>query len=492
MTTTLNVKRTGVVLRPDSSRVFFRPFDMSNRERLIRVLARVMTLTEAAVKEEMDRIMHAFFDRHQRLHEYLLRRFNEVKSELMTDQSLSENRRMLIGAYLTLEYSLEAAALFNPSAVPHPDQSGMPAGGLRMVLSLRATGEGHLSSIVFRTAEMHADGSVVLNTPSRFVTAVSPYPYAPYEKSLFERKLAELGMLDEFSCEVMAELGDTFTMEELRSGVERRLRRGVSAATNRQPTARGILALAQANYELRFDANSRLSERVIFPNTPAELRGIEDARWVAFHEDDGSTIYYATYSAYDGQIVLPQIVETRDFLNFRISTLNGPEIRNKGMALFPRKIGGYYAMISRQDGENVFIMFSEMLHFWYEKRILLRPTEPWEFIQLGNCGSPIETEAGWLLLTHGVGAMRHYVIGAVLLDLDDPARVIGRLRHPLLVPEEDEREGYVPNVVYSCGGLVHGNTLLIPYAMSDQSSSFATVSLPELLTELKNNPPLQA
>jgi predicted GH43/DUF377 family glycosyl hydrolase len=462
---------------------------MSNRERLIRVLARVMTLDEAAVTAETDRIMHAFFDRHQKLHEYLVKRFDEVQGELMTDQPLSENRRMLIGAYLTLEYSLEAAALFNPSAVPHPDQSGLPEGALRLVLSLRATGEGHLSSIVFRTAEMSADGNISINTPSRFVTSTSPYPYAPYEKSLFERKLSELGMLDEFSDQVMNDLGNTFTLDELRTCLDRRLRRGLATASNRQPTARGILALAQANYELRFDADTRLSERVIFPNTPAEVRGIEDARWVAFREDDGSTTYYATYSAYDGQIVLPQIVETKDFLNFRISTLNGPEVRNKGMALFPRKIGGCYAMISRQDGENVFIMFSEMLHFWYEKRPLLRPTEPWEFVQLGNCGSPIETEEGWLLLTHGVGPMRRYVIGAVLLDLEKPTRVIGRLREPLIVPEGDEREGYVPNVVYSCGGLVHGKTLLIPYAMSDQSSSFATIPLADLLTELKNNPP---
>ncbi|HZP59817.1 MAG TPA: glycoside hydrolase family 130 protein [Opitutaceae bacterium] len=484
----LNLQRSGIVLRPESSRVFFRPFDMPNRERLIRVLARVMTLPEEAVRVETERMLSAFADRHLHLREYLLRRFAEVEHELITDQPASENRRLLIGAYLTLEYSMEAAALFNPSVVPHPNQSGVPKDSLRLVLSLRATGEGHLSSIVFRTALIDGDGQISVTPPTRFAAAAAPYPNTSFEKRLFARKLAELGLLDEFASSVLDELDETFTLEQLRPAVDRGLRRGRFSARDRlQHTASGILALAQSNYELRFDPATRLSERVIFPNTPAERRGIEDARWVAFREEEGGTTYYATYSAYDGNIVLPQIVETADFLNFRINTLNGPEIRNKGMALFPRKLNGRYAMISRQDGENLFIMFSELLHFWYEKRLLLRPTEPWEFIQLGNCGSPIETEEGWLVLTHGVGAMRRYVLGAILLDRDDPTRVIGRLREPLLTPSESEREGYVPNVVYSCGGLVHAGRLLIPYAMSDQSTSFATLSLGELLAELRHH-----
>src|SRR5690606_21442128 len=234
--------------------------------------------------------------------------------------------------------------------------------------------EGHLSSIVFRTAEMNAKGEITIKTPTRFVTSVSPYTCSKYDRLLFARKLAELGLLDDFAENTLHELGDTFTFPDLKTCIDRRLRRGAASASLWQPTAKGMIALAQANYELRFDADSRLSERVIFPNTPAEMRGIEDARWVAFREAAGGITYYATYSAYDGEIVLPQIVATKDFLNFQINTLNGPEVRNKGMALFPRKIGGCYAMISRQDGENVYIMFSEMLHFWYEKRVLLRPT----------------------------------------------------------------------------------------------------------------------
>ena len=455
---------------------------------MIRIIARVMALDPEEARREAQQVLDAFVKRHQKLREFLLLRFEEVREELITDQPVNECQKLLIGAYLTQEYSLEAAALFNPSIVPHPDQSAMPQGSLRLVLSLRATGEGHLSSIVFRTAEVDREGRVTVNAPTRFVTAESPYPNAAFEKRLFESKLRELGLLGEFSEGVLTQLGDNFTLGELQRFVNARLRQSWSSdREQRTHVASGVIALARSNYELRFDPGSRLSERVIFPNTPAESRGIEDARFVAFHDDGGIT-YYATYSAYDGEIVLPQIVETRDFVDFRISTLNGPAIRNKGLALFPRKINGLYAMISRQDGENVFIMFSEMLHFWHEKRLLLRPTEPWEFVQLGNCGSPIETEAGWILLTHGVGPMRRYVLGAVLLDRDEPARVIGRLREPLLTAVDEEREGYVPNVVYSCGGLVHEGNLIIPYAMSDQCTSFAHVPLAELLTELKKHP----
>lgn len=461
---------------------------MPTRERLIRVIARVMAMDEPQADREAEQVVHWFVDRHQRLREFLLNRFEQVREHLITDQPVSESRRLLVGAYLTQEYSLEAAALFNPSIVPHPEQGDVPPGSLRVVLSLRATGEGHLSSIVFRTAEVNAAGEVTVNTPTRFVTAVSPDPNNNYEKRLFERKLFELGLLGEFAGAVLAALPEKFTLGQLRNAVESLMRQsGHRSRDQQQHVASGMLALAQSNYELHFDPHSRLSERVIFPQTPTEKKGIEDARFVLFREDDGTAMYYATYSAYDGEIVLPQLVETQDFVHFRIGTLNGPAIRNKGMALFPRRIGGQYAMISRQDGENVFLMYSPHLHFWHEMRVLLRPTEPWEFIQLGNCGSPIETDHGWLLLTHGVGPMRRYVLGAVLLDRDDPSRVIGRLREPLLYPTESEREGYVPNVVYSCGGLVHGGWLIIPYAMSDQCAGFARVELAELLNELKRD-----
>ncbi|RME95679.1 MAG: glycosidase, partial [Verrucomicrobia bacterium] len=289
---------------------------------------------------------------------------------------------------------------------------------------------------------------------------------------------------NEFSRAVLARLDDTFRWEQLEEEVIRALRSDRFQEESRRPTADGMLALARANYEVCFDETSDLSQRLIFPTTPAEEHGIEDARFVRFIEDDGRVTYYATYTAFDGQVVFPQLLETRDFLRFKISTLNGPAVQNKGMALFPRRIHGCYAMLSRQDGENLYLMYSDMLHFWYEKRLLLRPTYPWEFVQVGNCGSPIETEAGWLVLTHGVGPMRRYAIGAVLLDRDNPEKVIGRLREPLLTPTEDERDGYVPNVLYTCGALVHAGRLIIPYAMSDQCTSFATVELKELLEAL--------
>jgi predicted GH43/DUF377 family glycosyl hydrolase len=248
-----------------------------------------------------------------------------------------------------------------------------------------------------------------------------------------------------------------------------------------EPAAQGMLTLAKANYEIGYPPEHHISERVVFPASPTEANGIEDARFVRFHEDDGSVRYYATYTAFDGKVILPQILETDDFLHFKISTLNGPEVRNKGFALFPRRVKGLYAMLSRQDNENIYLMYSDLLHFWYTKELIAKPTYGWEFVQLGNCGSPLETESGWLVLTHGVGPMRKYALGAFLLDLDDPSRVIGRLDVPLLEPDANEREGYVPNVVYSCGAVIHDRELIIPYAMSDYASTFATVSLDEVL-----------
>jgi len=245
------------------------------------------------------------------------------------------------------------------------------------------------------------------------------------------------------------------------------------------------MTLARSNYEVQFDPESRLSERVLFPATPSQSNGIEDARFVRFKNDDGTQTYYATYTAYDGKMTLPQFIETPDFLHFKFITLNGPAVQNKGMALFPRKIGNRYVMLGRQDQENSYVMFSDDLHFWHETRLLLEPKFPWEFIQIGNCGSPIETEAGWLVLSHGVGAMRKYSIGAFLLDLNDPAKVIGRLRMPLITPNENEREGYVPNVVYSCGSLVHRGQLIIPYAMSDYATTFARLPLAEVLASMQ-------
>lgn len=251
-----------------------------------------------------------------------------------------------------------------------------------------------------------------------------------------------------------------------------------------QRTRECIRWLAKSNYQVTFAPATTLSQRIIFPVSPNESNGIEDARFVRFREEDGSMIYYATYTAYNGHAILPQFIETKDFRSFAVCTLNGQAVQNKGMALFPRRIHGRYAMISRQDDENLFLMTSDNVHFWNEPRLLRRPVHPWEFVKIGNCGSPIETSEGWLVITHGVGPMRRYCIGAILLDLEDPTRVIGSLREPLLEPTGGEREGYVPNVVYSCGAMVHGGRLILPYAVSDTSSQIVTVGLASLLAEM--------
>lgn len=283
----------------------------------------------------------------------------------------------------------------------------------------------------------------------------------------------------------MAGLTESFSLDELRNELAKVVRLPGSSRQSKNRSARGMLLLAESNYDVQFAAGSELSQRILFPSSASQSNGIEDARFVRFVDDDGLIAYYATYTAYDGEITLPQLVETSDFVHFKFRTLNGPAVQNKGMALFPRKIGGRYVMLSRQDDENILLMHSDNLHFWQTPKVLLSPTQPWEFVKLGNCGSPIETRAGWLVLSHGVGAMRKYCIGAFLLDLDDPSRVIGRLREPLLSPNEAEREGYVPNVVYTCGAMLHGSELLIPYAMSDYAASFASVPLDEVLAAME-------
>jgi predicted GH43/DUF377 family glycosyl hydrolase len=480
----MQAERTHLVLKPDQSRVLFLPFKLEREEQILKIIARVMSLTTDEVDNEIEEVCKEFGDRHNNLYEYYLKRFDQISSYLISDRELKKNRKMLIGAYFTQEYSLESAALFNPSIVLHPDQSNLPKGSRRFILSLRATGEGHISSIVFRSGTIDVNTNISIENPERFVTAPEVIPNPNYEKELFERKLFELGLVNEFTNEVLSHLGDVFSLNELEERVESTIFQIHTRNGQNKVIANGILSLARSNYEIVYDENHHLSERIIFPHSPTETNGIEDARFVRFLNDDGSHIYYASYTAFDGKVILPQLLETTDFLSFKINTLNGPEVQNKGMALFPRKIDGMYAMLSRQDNENIYIMFSDNIHFWNTKKILLRPTFTWEMVLIGNCGSPIETEKGWLVLSHGVGPMRKYSIGAFLLDLQDPTKVIGRLKEPLLNPNENEREGYVPNVVYSCGSMIHGDELIIPYAMSDYASSFAKVNVNEILNEL--------
>jgi predicted GH43/DUF377 family glycosyl hydrolase len=429
-TTFLN--RRALYLRPDPARVIVRPFkpateprdlNPTDKTRANHIVDRVLALDAEAVASQLADVLENFQGRHRNLLETFESRADVMEQALAEHGSFSNNQRQLIGAYFLHEYSFEASALFNPSIVPHPDQSGAPEGGLRFILSLRATGEGHVSSLTFRAGTIAADGSLTVDPTARL--ASSP----------------------RISRRVAGPDGDRI--------------------------------------ELAFNPEEELSERVIFPVTESQSNGIEDARFVEF-SDGGRKTYYATFTAYSGQAIRSELIETSDFMSFRMTPLRGAAARNKGMALFPRKIGGRYAMIARQDNENLYLIYSDDLYTWDGGQAILKPEFPWEFVQIGNCGSPIELDEGWLLLTHGVGPVRKYSIGAALLDKRDPSKVLARSREPLLRPEPSEREGYVPNVVYTCGAIRHDDQIILPYAVSDTFSNFATIRIPALLQAMKS------
>jgi predicted GH43/DUF377 family glycosyl hydrolase len=483
--TTIPYRRHDVAFTPQSARVIIRPFIPSNAHRITTILGRALALSEEETTHDLASMMMDFNSRHLDIETPLLANFERVLPHIFTHRPLTHARKLLIGALFSGEYALESAALFNPSIVPHPDQEGAPTGALRFILSLRATGEGHVSSIEFRTGLIDSDGNIRLDPISPFVALPDLNPNPSYKKLPFIVKLHEMGFENGHASMVMDALGETFTRSDLNRCVHRIRRETRPLTQDLSNTLRCIQWLADSNYEIHFSPKLAMSERIIFPVSTNESHGIEDARFVRFVEDDGSAMYYATYTAYNGHAILPQLIETRDFLHFRVLTLNGTAVQNKGMALFPRRIDGNYVMLSRQDDENLFIMFSDNPHHWSDSTVLLRPAEMWESVKIGNCGSPIETEAGWLVLTHGVGPMRRYCIGAALLDLHDPTKVIGRLREPLLIPEGPGREGYVPNVVYSCGALLHGRDLVLPYAMSDRASAIVSVPLDDLLAALQ-------
>jgi predicted GH43/DUF377 family glycosyl hydrolase len=481
----LDIKRTGPILRPNQSRVLLRPFNPGDSDRTAGIIARIMALPEDEVSSLLETVYVEFSQRHKDVRSAFLERSVQVRESAGAHDEISKQRQLLIGSYFLAEYSLESAALFNPSIVPHPDQSGLQSGQLRFILSLRATGEGHISSITFRAGIIRADQRIDVSAPTGFVTEPRQVPNALYEKALFGRKLRELGAGGDFSNAVLENLADWFSLEDLRISLKQQKARANGGLSAKDlSAAKGVWMLAKSNYEVQFQPGQLLSERIIFPATPSQRNGIEDARFVRFQKNDGTFTYFATFTAFDGSIVMPELVETSDFLLFRFITLNGAAARDKGLALFPRKINGLYAMLSRQDNENICLMTSDNIHFWTECTPLLKPQFPWELVQLGNCGSPIETDAGWLVLSHGVGPMRKYCIGAFLLDRDDPTKVIGRLREPLLKPDQSEREGYVPNVVYTCGALVHNGVLIIPYGLADHATGFATVLLADLLAAL--------
>ncbi len=477
---------TGIHLHPDNSRVLIRAFIPADRSSTDRIIKRALELCEEEIEDRLAELRFHFSQRHSRIELAWQRNYSHVRTRVPHENSLSSSRRLYIGALFSGEYALESAALFNPSIVAHPDQSGLAAGELRFIMSLRATGEGHISSIAFRSGVATSTHTVAIDDRSRRVSAPELHPDPSFRLTAFFRKLAEMELDTPWLSSLKQSLGDRFTRSELEAAL--RTASGSTRAASREVrrSLECIRWLADANYEVHFDPSVPISERVIFPVAPHECNGMEDARFVRFAEDDGTVCYYATYTAYNGRTVLPQLLETSDFVAFRSSTLNGASVRNKGMALFPRRINGNYVMISRQDDENLYLMQSEDLHLWEDSRLLRRPSESWESVKIGNCGSPIETSAGWLLLTHGVGPMRRYCIGALLLDLEDPSVVLGHLKSPLLEPDEPLRNGYVPNVVYSCGALSHEGKIILPYGLSDTSIAVSTVDLDTLLNVLED------
>ncbi|MGA1823215.1 MAG: glycoside hydrolase family 130 protein [bacterium] len=479
----LRVKRRKQKIFRDTSRVITRlriPEDIS---RVAKIIHRVLNLPEKEAEELLDKILLKFSDRHKDILRVLEHHFTEVEEYVPADYPLSDTQRMLIGAHFTMEYAIESAALFNPSIVLHPDQSYLPKGSIRFIMSLRATGEGHISSITFRSGIINEENLFLFDPISKFVETPDNRQNPVYDRHLFQLKLDEMNASDQISAFILGRLAETFTYNDLSKEIKELVMNNEFADPDK--TIEIIYWLAHSNYSLTFHSDHTISERVIFPVSENEASGIEDARFVQFFDDNGEMTYYATYTAYNGFTILPQLIETKDFITFKIITLNGKAVQNKGMALFPRKINGQYVMLSRQDGENNHIMFSGHLHFWQESQIIQEPRQTWEYIQIGNCGSPLETAEGWLVLTHGVGAMRRYCIGAILLDLEHPEKIIGSLNYPLLVPREGEREGYVPNVVYTCGALIHNDELIIPYAMSDITTGIATVGMSDLMDNMR-------
>ncbi len=484
----LEVQRLPLRLHSDESRVITRLFSFANKARLTSVFERISSIHEDAADRMLTGVLNGFEGRHRDLRKTFEEHYGMVANLVGSESELSPAKRLLVGSCFTMEYAIEAAALFNPSIVAHFDQKGAPWGGLRCILSLRATGEGHVSSVVFRTGTITHDG-VDIDPAPRYSAATRRTTDQHYRKDLFRRKIGDLVVDMSVPDRVMAPLKDTFTFVELEHAIAQAHRWEVHPALFAE-TIESMIWVARCNYRIQLPEDSDVYDLLIFPQSDGESRGIEDLRLVRFTEDDGATRYFGTYTAFNGLRILPMLIETTDFKTIEIHTLNGACARDKGMALFPRRIGGHYVMCSRIDGEGLYIMYSDMVHFWESAEKLASPVFPWEVMLMGNCGSPIETEAGWLLITHGVGPMRRYCIGAMLLDLDDPLRIIGRLRTPLLEPSEHEREGYVPNVVYSCGSLLHDGRLYLPYAMADRAAGMASIDSDALINRLLDSPPL--
>ena len=482
------VVRKNIKFTPDSSRVVTR-FFMSGDQRTQELVGRIMAMNEQQVNLTLEQIFRGFARRHRNLSSVFLKHFENIRriiDEMQIDYTmLSEARKMLIGSYLTMEYSIESAAFFNPSIVEDFDHSSLQAGEKSVVISFRATGEGHVSSIVFRRGILDKDNNLRMMRSGDDIEKAEVSHKMIFNKKRIMSKLAEMHTQGIYTS-ILNDLPEQFEYAAFKELLKKELENKILSKEKREAFEE-VIWLVDSFYDIHFKLDSDISERVIFPLFDPESRGIEDARFVRFVDDDNSESIIGTYTAYNGHSILSKLITTEDFYTFRVMPLHGDGSQGKGMALFPKKINGKYAMLARIDGVNNYLMYSSHINEWKDPKIIQRPKYAWEFTQIGNCGSPLCTTEGWLVITHGVGAMRRYCIGASLFDLDDPSKEIGRLSEPLLTPLEDEREGYVPNVVYSCGSIIHNNSLILPYAVSDYSSTYAVVDLIELLNALKNN-----
>src|SRR5664280_1265602 len=487
----VSVTRKGTRFSPDPSRVIARFCNFSN-ERSKNIILSVLAMSDSEVFNALNQVLRRYSRRHRNISKLFETHFIKLaglfKELGIKPAKINQSRKALIGSYFTMEFSIESAAFFNPSIVEDPDQSGAGFNEKRVILSFRATGEGHISSIVFRSGIIDNKNNLIVEPVGEMVAEAERIKRHIYNKKSFIKKLDEMRDFDNKLSPlfVLEKLGDRFTYGDLKRAVEE-IRKTHQLTPNKELIINQMFWLALSHYEIEFSLDSAISERVIFPISYTERNGIEDARFVRFTDEHNEVIYYATYTAYDGMSILPKLLSTSDFYKFKGMPIHGELAQNKGMALFPRKINGKYAILCRIDGINNYLAFSDNINVWREAKLLQTPKYSWELVQVGNCGSPIETEEGWLVITHGVGPMREYVLGASLFELNNPQNEIGRLKTPLLASNSIEREGYVPNVVYSCGSIIHNKHLILPYAMSDYASTYATIDLNELLTELKNS-----
>ena len=484
------IERQPVRVYPDAKRVIAR-FFFNGEQRAKDVIERVMKLSEDEVFAIISPLLQEFSKRHRNITKILYRHCNRVapfiESVGFDPQELTSYRRLLMGTYFTHEYSIESAAFFNPSIIEDPDQSELEAGQKRLIISFRAVGEGHISSIAFRRAIIDRNSKIEVLPVGNYVDEAEIIRNTTtFEKKLFFEKIVTARIDPKIVKELKGQLDEKFDYDTLQTTILDLQHKDIN--DSKKTEYEKILWLSDSYSSISFSLDTDISDRVIFPMSELERKGIEDARFVKFTDNGGPVTYYATYTAFDGALIMPKLLQTSDFHNFKIRPLHGNGARNKNLALFPRKVNGYYTMLSRIDGCNNFIMYSNNINLWETPIKLQDPLHPWELVQIGNCGSPIETDRGWLVITHGVGPMRRYCLGASLFKLDDPSVEIGRLKEPLLVPNQDEREGYVPNVVYSCGGIINNGKLILPYGLSDYSSSFATIDLNPLLDKVISDP----